>query len=498
MISLQTNADSINAQNNLSLNGQLQSKTIQQLTSGYRINRSGDDAAGLAVANAYRNSIAEMNQGLSNANDGVSQLQIVDGGLGNISTILDRMKTLATQSASTTFTGSRATLDQEYQKLVGEITRQADSINLGLNGSFNQNLQVFVGGTTVASNASVSVDLSGATSAVDASSLGLTNTNLLAGGSTLSGNTTRLDAPGATFVVGTAGTNDQTFNFSLLSGTSIKAVTATVKASAGGSSLSGVLSQLNGQLNQYGINASVNASGLLEFSGATAFTVHDAGGTGTNLISNGGGWAENTSLYNYDSNAYAAPAANVTQTLSFSNGQGSANVSLASTDTETTALQKINTAVNGLGIYAFDNNGKLSFQSASNFSINDSQAGTGTIGADSFGNSTGAATQLTATAPRAGDTSNAQSAIDAINSAIQTLGDVQGKVGAGENTLGYAISLLQSQITNFSSAQSQIRDANVAAQASNLTKSQVLVQTSIAALAQANSEPQAVLKLLQG
>ena len=74
----------------------------------------------------------------------------------------------------------------------------------------------------------------------------------------------------------------------------------------------------------------------------------------------------------------------------------------------------------------------------------------------------------------------------------------QGKVGAGENTLNYAINLAQSQITNFSSAQSQIRDANIAADAANLTKAQVLQQSSIAAMAQANAEPQAVLKLLQG
>ncbi|HEX4166282.1 MAG TPA: flagellin, partial [Bryobacteraceae bacterium] len=105
MISLQTNVDSLVAQNNLNNNSALQSKTIQQLTSGYRINSSADDAAGLAIANGYNANIAELTQGVNNANNGVSQLQIVDGGLSNISTILDRMKTLATESASGTFTG---------------------------------------------------------------------------------------------------------------------------------------------------------------------------------------------------------------------------------------------------------------------------------------------------------------------------------------------------------------------------------------------------------
>ena len=75
---------------------------------------------------------------------------------------------------------------------------------------------------------------------------------------------------------------------------------------------------------------------------------------------------------------------------------------------------------------------------------------------------------------------------------------MQGRVGAGENKLQYSIGLAQSQISGFSAAEAQIRDTDVAAAAANLTKAQVLTQTSIAALAQANSEPQSVLKLLQG
>jgi len=108
------------------------------------------------------------------------------------------------------------------------------------------------------------------------------------------------------------------------------------------------------------------------------------------------------------------------------------------------------------------------------------------------------AQNASAQTPTASVTGNSTDAIEAINSAIQTLGLVQGRVGAGENLLGYAVSLAQSQISSFSAAESQIRDADVAAQAANLTKAQVLTQTSVAALAQANSEPQAILKLLQG
>ena len=118
------------AQENLNINQQFESKTIDRLTSGYRINSSGDDAAGLAVANQYRADISELTQGVQNANNGVSQLQIVDGGLNNISQMLNRMKTLAAESASGTFTGDRTTLNTEYQQIITEITRQASNINL--------------------------------------------------------------------------------------------------------------------------------------------------------------------------------------------------------------------------------------------------------------------------------------------------------------------------------------------------------------------------------
>ena len=120
-LSIQTNIASLIAQQNLATNSDLSSRTIQRLTSGYRINSSGDDAAGLVIANTYRSGVAELSQGVRNANDGLSTLQIIDGGLNNISNILDRLKTLAaTESASDTLqddtTGTkRASLNTELQ-----------------------------------------------------------------------------------------------------------------------------------------------------------------------------------------------------------------------------------------------------------------------------------------------------------------------------------------------------------------------------------------------
>ena len=178
MLSIQTNVDSLVAQENLNVNNEFQSRTIQQLTSGYRINSSGDDPSGLAVANQYRNSVAEVTQGVANGNDGVAQLQIMDGGMSNISQILDRLKTLATQSASSTFTGDRGGLNTEFQTDITEIDRQAQAIGLNTGGTFAQSLGVYLGGgsgTSAAStlqNGMVTVNLSNST--VDSQSLGLT------------------------------------------------------------------------------------------------------------------------------------------------------------------------------------------------------------------------------------------------------------------------------------------------------------------------------------
>ena len=99
-----------------------------------------------------------------------------------------------------------------------------------------------------------------------------------------------------------------------------------------------------------------------------------------------------------------------------------------------------------------------------------------------------------------GDISTAGGAVTAIGNietAIGKLGKAQGAVGAGENDLGYAVSLANSQVASYSAADSRIRDADVATEAANLSRNQALTQASVAALAQANAMPQAVLKLLQ-
>lgn len=178
--SIVTNVASLLAQDNLRITGELQQRTIQRLTSGLRINSSADDAAGLAIANSFRSDVSVLQQGIRNAGDGLSTLQTIDGGINNVSLLLDRARTLATQSASGTFTGDRNTLNTEFTSVLSEIDRQARAVGLDSGGIFAATLSVFIGGgrahtgeaTTVAiTNGSVSIEL--ATAIVDSNALGL-------------------------------------------------------------------------------------------------------------------------------------------------------------------------------------------------------------------------------------------------------------------------------------------------------------------------------------
>lgn len=150
--SVVTNIASVNAQANLYQTTNSLNRTLTRLSSGLRINTSGDDAAGLAVANGYRSDLATLNQGILNANDGLSTLQIEDGALNNIGTLLDRLSTLATQAASgETTDASRTTLNTEFQDVLSEINRE--SAVAGLDSS--QGFSVFVSNETTATNGKI-------------------------------------------------------------------------------------------------------------------------------------------------------------------------------------------------------------------------------------------------------------------------------------------------------------------------------------------------------
>jgi flagellin len=268
-------------------------------------------------------------------------------------------------------------------------------------------------------------------------------------------------------------------------------VTAVVTGNASGISAEEAVGQLNDALNTHGIHASVSDDGYLQFNGDVAFVASSGTATGT-AVATASTTISNTSQYVQNSDSWAADA---TEALTFSVGNQQVSVTPgAGATTRALAAAAINDQTKALGIYAFDDGTNIVFQSASEFKVS---ATTGSALAGGVFDD--AAVDHTATRTATGTaTSGAEAAITALSNAVTRLGTLQGTVGTAQNKLQYAVQLAQSQISNFSAAESRIRDADVAAEAANLTKAQVLQQASLAAMAQANSAPQAVLSLLRG
>lgn len=136
-IRIRTNVTSLIAQRHLDNNNKILGKSLERLSSGYRINRSGDDAAGLAVTENMRGKIRGLGQAKRNANDAVSMLQVAEGAMNEMGNILVRMRELSVQAASDTFGDrDRAFLNREYTQLANEIDRIASTAEFNENKFF--------------------------------------------------------------------------------------------------------------------------------------------------------------------------------------------------------------------------------------------------------------------------------------------------------------------------------------------------------------------------
>jgi flagellin len=503
--SLISNLGSLESQSKLSVTGAKLNQAIQRLSSGLRINTSGDDAAGLAIANKYRSDISVISQGVRNANDGLSTLQTIDGGLGNISNLLDRASVLSAQGASDTFTGNRDVLQQEFSKVLAEITRQAQSIGLVSGGVNNKALTTVIGGgsdtfSATNSNNGVQLDLSGTANRVDATGLGLSSVNIGA----LTGSANAPGGAGTFLNFGTAGatlTAAETLTFQYVGSTGT--LTSSTVAFTAGQTANSALAQAQNDatLKTAGITASVNSTGELEFSSANFFSVvssvaASAVQTGIGIGSIVSSAANSTTVTGLAATAGAA------QNLDFTIGASGTIVQQAFTTGTSAALSAaaIATAVNGnatlrdAGIFAIYDAAATTTKIVSTrntFALNAEN----TVVAANMGVAAGASTITAGTG--AGGAAGAKSALDLLKTAITTLGSVQGTIGAGQNRLQQAIDLASSQITNFQAAESRVRDADVAAEASSMSRLSVLQQAGVAALAQANQSSQAVLSLLR-
>ena len=156
---IQHNIAAINSYRNLSINQNALSKNLEKLSSGYKINRAGDDAAGLAISETMRSQIAGLNQAVNNANDAVGLIQTAEGAMTETHSMLQRMKTLTTQAANSTYTKTaRDNIKAEIDALNSEITRIATTTEF--NGKkplspvkAGDTLTFFIGASAVKDNA---------------------------------------------------------------------------------------------------------------------------------------------------------------------------------------------------------------------------------------------------------------------------------------------------------------------------------------------------------
>ncbi|MBS5522508.1 MAG: flagellin [Clostridiales bacterium] len=140
---IQHNIAALNAQRNLTGNNSLLSKNLEKLSSGYQINRAGDDAAGLAISEKMRAQITGLETAQKNANDGISMVQTAEGALTEVHSMLNRMVELATQSANGTYTDSnRAEMQKEIDALKNEIDRISSESNFNGQKLFTKDTKI--------------------------------------------------------------------------------------------------------------------------------------------------------------------------------------------------------------------------------------------------------------------------------------------------------------------------------------------------------------------
>ena len=154
---IQHNIAAINSYRNLSINQNALSKNLEKLSSGYKINRAGDDAAGLAISETMRSQINGLNQAVNNANDAVGLIQTAEGAMTETHSMLQRMKTLTTQAANGTYTETaRKNIKAEIDALNSEITRIASTTEFNGEKPLNngtKNLTFFIGASADKTNA---------------------------------------------------------------------------------------------------------------------------------------------------------------------------------------------------------------------------------------------------------------------------------------------------------------------------------------------------------
>ena len=441
---LNTNVDSMVAQNSLTSSGTQLASALQQLSTGLRVNTAADDAAGYAIAQGMTSQVDGLNQASQNANDGVSLTQTASGAMTEITNDLQTMRDLAVESLNATNSSNdRQDLNAQYSQLAADINNvaantQFNGVNL-LDGSF-QGADFQIGAN--------------AGQIISVSSIASTSTSAVGNYYTTAGNNVNTTAGTAGYAPGAANANfaaGDTVTLDVQVGSGSTDVNATTAAAAATKVSLGAITLTGNQTTDLDNIASAINQSLGSSDGIVA-TVNSTTGT-ISLSTANGTTAQNVEFTVGSSTGTIAADANALGDL----GLGNAN----------TAATTATVAAYGVG----------------------SDFNTGLAA----GNAT--ANTLSNTSVTSVDNSNL--VLISIDNALQQLATSAAALGAYQNRFQAAITGLNTDSTNLSNAKSAIVDTDYASATSSLSKAQILQQAGTAMVAQANTIPQNILTLLQ-
>ena len=480
------NINSLYAENSLNNTSNSLSTTLQQLSSGSKINSGADDAAGLSLVNGLQANSQALAQSQTNASEGVGLLKVADGALSQVTNLLNRAVTLATEVSNGTLNSSQdAAANQEYKSILSEIN------NIGATTTYNQ--QKVFGNTNNGSGGIVGI-YTGDSSTQGAS---LDNLNVTAlssanvgntGGAmsyTSGGNNVFIDLTGTTKIAQstdslntTSGTSTLDVNYLVNAangGTTVATTTITVGTgshdpSNGGAAYANTVNGMISAINNSGLGLTASFSTAAAAGAAVNGAAMGAyAGTDTGIVITGKGIAVGTSPSSTNSVEISADSTHgVANNVLYDSSAGQTTTA-GTADPAGTA----ETSTTGL------------------------KADTGASGTATISYTTSNGTDLTAAGLDLTSQANAESTLTALNSAISNVSAQDGYIGAQINTLNSISQVMTTQQENVTAAQNAIQATDYAAATSAMSKYEILSQTGIAALAQANSVQQEVTKLLQ-
>ena len=511
MSSINTNLVALSAQRSLKNSSMAAASSLSKLSSGLRVPTAKDDAAALAIGSNLRSEVAGLRQASLNAGQASSLLQIAEGAMGQINDVLVRMKSLAVQASSGQLSDAdRTTLNAEFISLRDEIDR------IAADTEFNGVKLLNTSGTSTQTN----FNNSGATYT--------SYINPNAGFQSIAFG----DAVGdGAYKIAYNATTDVMTMTNMVTGTS-QSVAIGATAIAAGQTQTVNFNSMNAvvTLNSFfDKTANISATNTLTAGGFTGSPAV-AGIQITSVAQDSTPAADGSTTFDFGSLSsarvlMAGAAATVTLTLAgaYENGTGATLTSSATVNLTTLGVKNVTLQdANG-------NNVNLSFEVTTVFggtgatttdylTVNDLGQFVGTRGLTSTGATfnfkvgTGTSTTedevaftvdaVTSTALAInGNTINgvsaANTAITAVNAAITTLSGSRADVGAAQSRLEFASNNIAVAIENSEAARSALLDVDVAAEITNFTTKQVLVQAGVSMLAQANQLPQNLLRLLQ-